>query len=178
VSRKFIVALSYEVPLLLALLAVMVHQGTTSLVDITQSQEGSILSWGLFRLPLSTLGVFLILPAMVSIRPFDMVTAPQEIASGPSVEFGGKYLAVAVLQSALETYIVIALFVVVFLGGGSNLVVFLAKVFLVFLVGMLINAVYPRFTIDQGLRFCWKWPTLLAFLGLFLVLLMGGRTNG
>jgi NADH-quinone oxidoreductase subunit H len=174
VSRKFIVALSYEVPLLLALLAVMVHGGTTSLVEITRSQEGSVLSWGLFRHPLPTLAVFLILPAMISIRPFDMVTAPQEISSGPSVEFGGKYLAVAVLQSALETYIVIALFVVVFLGGGTNLALFLAKTFLVFLAGLLVNAVYPRFTIDQGLRFCWKWPTVLAFLGLVVVLLTKG----
>jgi NADH-quinone oxidoreductase subunit H len=172
VSRKLIVALGYEVPLLLALLAVMVHRGSTSLLEIARTQQDSILSWGLFQLPLSTLAVLLILPAMLGIRPFDMVTAPQEIASGPLVEFGGKYLAIAALQSALHLYIVIALFVDLFLGGGANIVTFLIKVFVVFLAGLLINAVYPRFRIDQALRFCWKWPTLLAFMGLVVVLVL------
>ena len=173
VSRKLIVALAYEVPFLLALLAVMVGGGTTSLVEVTRAQQESILSWGLFRLPLSTFAVFLILPAMIGIRPFDMVTAPQEIASGPLVEFGGKYLAIAALQSALHLYVVIALFVDLFLGGGANIVTFLIKIFVVFLAGLMINAVYPRFTIEQGLRFCWKWPTLAALLGLVAVLVVG-----
>jgi NADH-quinone oxidoreductase subunit H len=174
VSRKLILGLSYEVPLLLALLAVMVHGGTTSLAELTQSQQGSVSSWGLVRLPLSTLAVFLVLPAMMSMRPFDMVGAPQEIATGPLVELGGKYLALGVVLGALEMYIVIALFVDVFLGGGANLLTFLIKVFLVFLAGVLVNAVYPRFTIGQGLRFCWKWPTILAFVGLVVVLVTGG----
>jgi len=173
VSRKLIVALGYEVPFLLAILAVMVHGSTTSLVEITRSQQESILRWGLFRLPLSTLAVFLILPAMIGIRPFDMVAAPQEIASGPLVEFGGKYLAIAALQGALHLYIVIALFVDLFLGGGANVVTFLLKVFVVFLAGLFINAVYPRFRIDQGLRFCWRWPALLGLLGLIGALVIG-----
>jgi len=173
VSRKLIIALGYEVPFLLAILAVMVGGGTTSLVEITRSQQASVLSWGLFRLPFSTLAAFLILPAMLGIRPFDMVTAPQEIASGPLVEFGGKYLAIAKLQSALHLYIVIALFVDLFLGGGANIGTFFVKMLVIFLMGLFINAVFPRFRIEQGLRFCWRWPALLGFLGLILVLVTG-----
>lgn len=173
VSRKLILALGYEVPFLLALLAVMVQAETTSLVEIARSQQASVLGWGLFRVPLSALAVCLVLPAMLGLRPFDMVTAPQEIASGPLVEFGGKYLALAALQSALHSYIVIALFVNLFLGGGANVLTFLAKVFAVFLAGLLVNAVYPRVRIDQALRFCWKWPALLALLGLVAVMVIG-----
>jgi NADH-quinone oxidoreductase subunit H len=174
VSRKLILALAYEVPFLLAILAVMIHGGTTSLAEATRSQQSSMLGWGLFRLPLSALAVFLVLPAMIGVRPFDMVTAPQEIASGPLVEFGGKYLAIASLQSALHLYITIALFVDLFLGGGANSGTFLAKVLVVFLAGVLINAVFPRFRIDQGLRFCWKWPGLLALAGLIIATVSGG----
>ena len=173
VSRKLIMALGYEAPFLLAVLAVMVSGGTTSLLEITQAQQASALSWGLFRLPFSMLAAFLVLPAMLGIRPFDMVTAPQEIASGPLVEFGGKYLAIAALQSALHLYIVIALFVNLFLGGGANVGTFLAKMLVVFLIGLFINAVFPRFKIEQGLRFCWRWPALLGVLGLILVLVSG-----
>ena len=120
VSRKLIMALGYEVPFLLAILAAMVGGGTTSLV-----------------------------------------------------EFGGKYLAIAALQSALHLYIVIALFVNLFLGGGANVGTFLAKMLVVFLIGLFINAVFPRFRIEQGLRFCWRWPALLGLVGLIVVLLVG-----
>lgn len=174
VSRKLILALAYEVPFLLAILAVMIYGKTTSLMEATQSQQSSVLAWGLFRLPLSALATFLILPAMIGMRPFDMVTAPQEIASGPLVEFGGKYLAIASLQSALHLYIVIALFVNLFLGGGANAGTFLAKVLVVFVAVLLINAVYPRFRMDQGLRFCWKWPGLLALVGLIIAMVSRG----
>jgi len=173
VSRKLILALGYEVPFLLALLAVMTQEGTTSLVAIAEAQQPSVLEWGLVRAPLSALAVALVLPAMLGLRPFDMATAPQEIASGTLVEFGGKYLVLAALQGALHTYIVIALFVDLFLGGGANVLTFLAKMGVVFFGGLLINAVYPRVRIGQALRFCWKWPTLLALLGLVVVMVMG-----
>jgi len=103
VSRKFILALGYEVPFLMAALAVMTRFETTSLVKVVSSQQLSILDWGVFSLPLPALATFLVLPAMLGIRPFDFAGAPQEIASGPMVELGGKYLAFAALQGALHT---------------------------------------------------------------------------
>jgi NADH-quinone oxidoreductase subunit H len=58
---------------------------------------------------------------MLGVRPFDMVTAPQEISSGPKVEYGGKYLALISIEHALTLYISLALFVDLFLGGASML---------------------------------------------------------
>jgi NADH-quinone oxidoreductase subunit H len=171
VSRKLILALGYEVPFLAAALAVMTWFRTTSLVGVVSSQQGSVLNWGVFVLPLPALATFLVLPAMLGIRPFDFAGAPQEIASGPLVELGGKYLAFAALQGALHTYIVLALFVNLFLGGGGNVLTFLAKMLVVFFVGVCINAVLPRFTVKQALRYLWKWPTILAFVGLLIVTL-------
>jgi len=171
VSRKFILALGYEVPFLMAALAVMTRLDTTSLAEIVSSQQGSVLDWGALVLPLPALATFLILPAMLGIRPFDFAGAPQEIASGPMVELGGKYLAFAAIQGALHTYIVVAIFVDLFLGGGANMLIFLAKMLAVFFVGICINAVMPRFRVAQALRYLWKWPTILAFVGLVIATL-------
>jgi len=171
VSRKFILALGYEVPFLMAALAVMTRFRTTSLVEIVSSQQGSVLDWGAMALPLPALATFLVLPAMLGIRPFDFAAAPQEIASGPMVELGGKYLAFAVIQGALHTYIVLALFVDLFLGGGANMLTFFAKMLAVFFVGICINAVLPRFRVEQALKYLWKWPTILAFAGLVIATL-------
>ena len=80
----------------------------------------------------------------------------------------GKYLALAHIGHALILFIGIALFVNLFLGGAANVVTFLAKMLVVFVAGLCINAVFPRFRIEQAVKYLWKWPTLLAFLGLII----------
>jgi NADH-quinone oxidoreductase subunit H len=172
ISRKLIMSLGYEVPLLLVLLSVMTHYKTisiTEVVNIQQSTYWSIISFPLF---LSGLSYFLILPAILGIRPFDVSSAPQEISSGPMVEYGGKYLALATVEHALILFISIALFVNLFLGGGANPITFFIKMLVVFVLGLFINAVFPRFRIEQAVKYLWKWPTLLAFLGLIIALVM------
>ena len=165
VSRKMMLALGYEVPFLFSILAVMTYYKTTSLVEIVKAQQN--LLWGVIYLPLPAIAYFMILPAMLGIRPFDIVSAPQEIASGPSVEYGGRYLALTTIEHAFHTFIVIALFVNLFFGGGNPLT-FFVKMLIVFLLGLFINAVFPRFRIDQAIKYCWKWPTILALAGLII----------
>jgi len=160
VSRNMLLALAYEVPFLLVILAVMSHYGTVSLADIVSRQQQS--GWGVLTVPLSTVAAFLILPAMLGIRPFDLAGAPQEIASGPLAEYGGRYLALLTIQNGIQLFVVIALFVNLFLGGGVNVVTFLLKVFGVFLAAELVSAVLPRVRIENALKFCWTWPTGLA----------------
>lgn len=170
ISRKFILALGYEVPFLLILLTVMTHYKTISIVELVNIQQKG--SWLLFTAPffLSGIAYLLILPAMLGIRPFDMVSAPQEISSGPKVEYSGKYLAFNTIEHALTIFIGISLFVNLFLGGG-NIVMFFIKLLIVFIIGVFINAVFPRFRIEQAIKYLWKWPTLLAFAGLILTLI-------
>ncbi|GAJ05529.1 unnamed protein product, partial [marine sediment metagenome] len=57
----------------------MTYYKTTSLVEVVRVQQNSF--WGVVYLPLPALAYFMILPAMLGIRPFDVVSAPQEIAS-------------------------------------------------------------------------------------------------
>ena len=172
ISRKLILSLGYEVPLLLVLLAVMTRYKTISIMEVVSAQQSagwSITSWPLF---LSGLSYFLILPAILGIRPFDVSSAPQEISSGPMTEYGGKYLALATIEHAFVLFISIALFVNLFLGGATNPVIFFLKMLVVFVLSLCINAVFPRFRIDQAIKYLWKWPTLLAFVGLVITLAM------
>jgi len=172
VSRKFILSLGYEVPLLLILLAVMTHYKTISITEVVNAQQSS--RWSIISFPLFLSGIsyFLILPAILGIRPFDMTSAPQEISSGPMVEYGGKYLAIATLEHALVLFIGIALFVNLFLGGAANPAVFFVKMLVVFVLVLFIHAVLPRLRIEQAIKYLWKWPTLLAFLGLIIALVI------
>ncbi len=166
VSRKMLLALAYEVPFLLVILAVMSHYGTISFTEVVARQQQG--NWGVLSVPLSAAAAFLILPAMLGIRPFDMATAPQEIASGPLAEYGGPYLALIAVQKAVHLFVVISLFVDLFLGGGVNIITFLLKMLAVFLAAEMINAVLPRFKIEDAVKFCWKWPTALAFLQMII----------
>ena len=172
ISRKFILALGYEVPLLLILLSVMTHYKTISLFEVVLSQQHS--AWALLSWPLALPGIayVLILPAVLGVRPFDITTAPQEISYGPMVEYGGKYLAFAHIHHALSLFIGISLFVNLFLGGAANPVVFFVKMFVVFTAGVCVNAVFPRLRIEQAVSYLWKWPTAVALLGLIIVSLV------
>ncbi|MCD6415289.1 MAG: NADH-quinone oxidoreductase subunit H [Planctomycetes bacterium] len=169
VSRKLLLALAYEVPFLLVILAVMSHYETISLTEIVARQQQA--GWGALSVPLSAVAAFLILPAMLGVRPFDLVSAPQEIASGPMAEYGGRSLALIKLYGATHLFLVIALFVDLFLGGGVNLATFLLKMLIVFMAVEMINAVLPRVKIEDAIKFCWKWPAGLALLQMAITVL-------
>ena len=173
ISRKLILSLAYEVPLLLILLAVMTHYKTISIVKIVQEQHNT--GWSLFSLPLFLSGIayILILPAILGKRPFEIIQAPQEISSGPMVEYSGKFLALTTIQNAFNMFIGIALFVNLFLAGGGNPIIFFIKMTVIFLLGVFINACYPRLRIEQAIGYLWRWPTIISFLGLVVVQIIG-----
>jgi NADH-quinone oxidoreductase subunit H len=87
-------------------------------------------------------------------------------------EYGGKYLALATIEHAFVLFISIALFVNLFLGGAANPVIFFVKMLVVFVLGLFIHAVFPRFRIEQAIKYLWRWPTLLAFLGLIITVVI------
>jgi NADH-quinone oxidoreductase subunit H len=189
ISRKFLLSLAYEVPLLLVLITVMTNYNTISFVDIVKIQASSGWALSSWALILPGIAYFLVLPAILGVRPFEVVNASQEISSGPIAEFGGKHLAFFTLQHALHIFVGLALYVDIFLGGGTlfgllnpiagtvwalilGIIIFLLKMLIVLMIGLFINAVYPRFRIEQAMQYLWKWPTLIAFIGLVIVVLI------
>jgi len=172
ISRKLILSLGYEVPFLLVLLTVMTHYRTISIIEIMNIQQNT--GWALISWPLFLPGIayLLILPAILGLRPFEIASAPQEISTGPNVEYGGKYLALVTIEHAFHLFIGIALFVNLFLGGAGNPVLFFIKMLVVFVLGIFIHAVFPRLRIEQAVAYLWKWPTILAVIGLIITILM------
>ncbi len=172
ISRKMLLALSYEIPFLLIILTIMIHYRTISLINLVEIQRTS--GWGILSFPLAGVAYFLILPAMLGIRPFEVVEAAQEIASGLKVEYSGKFLALYYIEHAVSHFIVIALFVNLLLGGATNPFTFILKMLVVFIVGVFINAVFPRLRIEQAIRFNWTLPTIIALLGLIIAAIRSG----
>ena len=172
ISRKLIIALGYEVPLLLVLLTLMTRYHTISIVEIVQIQQDT--TWALMELPLLLSGIayILILPAILGVRPFEIVQAPQEISSGPMAEYGGPFLALATIQHALEIFIGIALFVNLFLGGAGNPFTLFLKMLVVFILLLFINAALPRLRVEQAVKYLWRWPTLISLIGMIIILII------
>jgi len=184
VMRALTLMLSYEMPFLIVILSLMIFYNTASLSVLLQKQMNYL--WGIAALPISALAADIALQGMMAEKPFDIAIAPAEIASGPLVEFGGKYLGLLMLYSAGSIVVETSLFVDLFLGGGVvlnpavygilayfvNYLVWLALIFVVWMIAIFVNAVFPRFRIEQAFKFYWKWPTVIAIVGLIQAYVM------
>ena len=184
VMRALTLMLSYEMPFLIVLLSIMIFYNTASLDVLLQKQMN--FAWAIVMLPLSALAADMALQGMMMEKPFDIPLAPHEIASGPMVEFGGKYLGMLMLYSAASVIVETTLFVDLFLGGGIildpatygiiayvvNYAVWFVLILVVWLIALFINAVFPRFRIEQAFKFYWKWPTIIAIIGLVQAYIM------
>ena len=91
----------------------MLYYDTASLGDIVEAQKGAF-NWTILALPLSAIAADLSLQAMLGEKPFDQPVAPSEIASGPMVEFGGKYLGMLMVWHAMSIVVEAGLFVNLF----------------------------------------------------------------
>jgi NADH-quinone oxidoreductase subunit H len=105
--------------------------------------------------------------AMLGKQPFEIYVAPAEIATGPMVEMGGKFLGGLFVMQCFQIYTISALYTALFLGGGEYWLTFLIKVFAVVLIPIGIAYVFPRYRTEDLLRLIWKWPVLLGLGGVW-----------
>ncbi len=178
VMRALMSMLAYELPLSMVMVAMMVYYNTTSLAVIVEKQAN--MHWALF-IPVFFIGALvadIALQGMLMEKPFDIPIAPHEIASGPMVEFGGKHLGALMLYKMMGVVVETTLFVDLFLGGGVvlsvsqygwlaylvNFIVWFLLILFMFFIAVLINAVFPRFRIEQALKFYWKYDALVALI--------------
>ncbi len=171
VARALTMMMGYELPFAAVIFSVYIFTKTGSLTNIVAAQGGGFLNWNMVRLPFGFLAAEIALQGMLGEKPFDMAIAPAEIASGPMVELGGKYLGFGMLQHAVGIYLETGIMVDLFLGGASNIWIFVTKQFELFFIALLINAVLPRFKIEDGVKFMWKVPLLLGVIQALIVVL-------
>ena len=170
ISRALTAMLAYDIPFVVVIAGVAMHFGTTNLVDVVaQQQAGGIEAWGVTQMPLLALAGLFALQGMLGKQPFEIYVAPAEIATGPMVEMGGKFLGGLFVMQCFQLYTASVLYVTLFLGGGENWITFLAKSFAVLLIPMSLAFLFPRYRTEDMLTMLWKWPMLLGLLGLVFV---------
>ncbi len=108
---------SFEIPLILSLLGVVIVTGTLNLTEIVQSQ--SFIPWIVF-LPIGAIVFFITMLAELERIPFDLPEAESEIVAGWLTEFSGMMYGLVQLGTYLKLYAFAALFVVLFLGGWQG----------------------------------------------------------
>ena len=170
VSRGLTRMLGYKVPFAMALIILMVQYDTTSILDIINHQD-SVANWNMFQSPLAFIAAMFAFLGMMGNKPFDVVTAPAEIASGPPSEFGGKYLALMMTSGGIFAFAKLALYADLFLGGASSWPELVVKTFALYLVQLFVGIVNPRFRTEQAMTFFWKVPAAIGFIGLIWVMI-------
>jgi NADH-quinone oxidoreductase subunit H len=170
--------ISYEIPLILSVLAVSMIAGSLNLNDIVLQQD--TIPNALLQ-PLPFLILLTATLAELSRRPFDIPIGESEVVGGPWVEYSGiRWSIIFALTEYAGLWGMAVLGSLVFLGGWEfpfgtssfwgdfdflyQLVLVFAKSFLLILTMMLISATFPRLRIDQLMAFCWKILLPFGFL--------------
>lgn len=171
ISRALTAMLAYDIPFVIVIFGVAWHVGSTNLVDVIATQQaGGVATWGIMQYPLLAIAGLFTLQAMLGKQPFEIYVAPAEIATGPMVEMGGKYLGGLFVMQCFQLYTAGVVYVSLFLGGGENWFTFLLKVFAVVAIPMSIAFLFPRYKTEDLVRLVWKWPVMLGLLGLAFVM--------
>jgi len=171
---------SYELPLIISALGVIMVSGTLSLPRIVELQGGFHLGfipawnvftpWGLF----AGLLFYICSIAEANRCPFDLPEGESEIVAGHMTEYSGFKYALFFMGEYLGLFAIAGLFVTLFLGGwqaplpGLDFVPswfwFFGKLAAIIFSYLWIRATYPRVRIDQLMRFAWLCMIPMALL--------------
>jgi NADH-quinone oxidoreductase subunit H len=173
--------ISYEVPLILASVTVVMAAGSLSTVTIVEMQAGytGILPhWFVFT-PWGFAGfvIFMIAATAESNRsPFDLPEGESEIIAGYYTEYSGFKFALFFLGEYLGMFGISGLGITLFLGGWAAPVSFLtwvpsylwffAKLLTMIVVFIWVRGTLPRLRMDQLMNFAWRFMLPMALLNL------------
>ena len=171
--------ISYEAPMFIAALAVIMCAGSTSFVDIVAYQQKH--TWLIFTQPIAFIVFFVCAFAETNRHPFDLPEAEPELVGGYHTEFGGMRFAVFFLgeyaaminQCAVTTLFFLGGWTLPFfpeahyaLGGWVSPIIFVAKVFALLVIMIWVRWTLPRFRYDQLMSLGWKRLTPIAMANL------------
>jgi NADH-quinone oxidoreductase subunit H len=174
--------ISYEIPLILSTITVVMAAGALSTVAIVESQfgySGIWPHWFVFT-PWGFAGLVLFMIAGIAESnrsPFDLPEGESEIIAGYFVEYSGFKFALFFLGEYIGMFAICGLAITLFLGGWTAPFSFLTWVpsyfwffaKLLVLIAMLIwiRATLPRLRMDQLMNFAWKFLLPMALINLF-----------
>ena len=177
--RVIAMLISYEIPVVLSLLAVVAFAGSMNLSEIVAFQE-THWSWLIFFQPLAFLIFFLGSTVELNRTPADIAEAESEIIAGYHIEYSGMKFGLFYAVELVNAVAVSAVIAALFLGGwwtfGLNEFVpgwllFIGKLYMVYFVLIWVRGTLPRFRIDQLMAFAWKFLLPLSLANVLLVAL-------
>lgn len=163
---------SYEVPMALAILGVILFTQSLSMGDIV-SQQSKVYEWFVFRQPIGFLIYLVAATAECNRTPFDLPEADSELVAGFVTEYSGMKFAMFFLAEFLNMFSVSAIATTLFFGGWNGPFLpswmwFMIKSLIGVFVLMWFRWTYPRLRVDQLMGFAWKFLLPLAFLNLLV----------
>ena len=173
-GRAVAVLISYEVPVVLSLLGVVIVAGSMSLGDIVVAQAVPF-----FLVQPLAFFVFLAgMSAELNRTPFDVAEAESEIIAGYHTEYSGIKFALIQAAEFGGALFVSGLIATLFLAGWAGPVAdwlgwlwFLIKTFIGIFLFVWIRSTFPRLRLDQIMAVCWKFLMPLSFINLAAVVL-------
>jgi NADH-quinone oxidoreductase subunit H len=186
--------LSYEIPMGVAILTVVLACGELRLERIVEAQTGAGTGWLVFHHPVAAFILLVTLFAETNRAPFDLAESEQELVGGFHTEYSAMKFALFFLAEYAHMITGSAVFAVLFLGGWDLLpfvsvpgfrpqdhgvlamllkmgVMAVKVAFFIFLF-MWVRWTLPRFRFDQLMRLAWKGLIPIS-LGVFAVAIIG-----
>jgi NADH-quinone oxidoreductase subunit H len=111
--------ISYEIPLTLSVVGLILLAGTMSLNQIVLNQAGWFTDWYVFQQPLGVIIFFIAATAEANRTPFDLTEADSEIVAGYATEYSGMRFGFFYFAEFVNVFIIAALLVTLFLGGWN-----------------------------------------------------------
>jgi NAD(P)H-quinone oxidoreductase subunit 1 len=190
-------SISYEIPLALAVLAIVMMSNSLSTVDIVNQQtEAGILSWNIWRQPIGFVIFWICALAECERLPFDLPEAEEELVAGYQTEYSGMKFALFYLGSYINLVLSALLVSVLYLGGWGfpvpvewlaslmgqsvdaplvqlitgavGIVMTIFKAYLLVFFAILLRWTVPRVRIDQLLDLGWKFLLPIALVNLLI----------
>ncbi|PPT07441.1 NAD(P)H-plastoquinone oxidoreductase chain 1 NDHA [Geitlerinema sp. FC II] len=190
-------SISYEIPLALSVLAIVMMSNSLSTIDIVEQQSGyGILSWNVWRQPVGFIIFWVAALAETERLPFDLPEAEEELVAGYQTEYAGMKFALFYLGSYVNLVLSALLFAVFYLGGWSfpvpveaiagwlglsemspwvqvvtaslGITMVLLKTYLLVFLAILLRWTVPRVRIDQLLNLGWKFLLPVSLANLLI----------
>lgn len=176
--------ISYEIPMLLALVCVVLMAGSLSLGAITEQQKSlGLLTWNIWKpwLWLPMLLYLMAAAAEINVTPFDIPEAESELVAGYHTEYSGMKFALYFLAEFSNNFLVGLIFAVLFLGGWSSpfgypdplhlpgVLWLMGKAMVVVLFLFWVRWTFPRLRVDQLMSLAWKLLIPAGFVSLLVV---------
>jgi NADH-quinone oxidoreductase subunit H len=163
--------ISYEVPMVLATVGVVMATGSMKLSSIVGAQS---VVWNAVTQPLAFLLFFIGILAEINRTPFDIPEAESELVAGFNTEYSSMRFALFFVAEYMNVFTVSLLATLLFLGGWTGpflpgIVWLFAKTYLMVFAIIWVRATFPRLRVDQLMAFCWKVLTPAALVNLMLV---------